>query len=234
MYELTIGLRYNKPLELNPKYRYDFVGIDYHNDFIYGCIFVFRTIKEGKAKGNILIDLVHNSNIDAISAHIHGDCHFHIFKDRFSIGNKSIKITENIFLEKTENTSNDEYYASLKEQQYRLINGVASMGSDCKHFPIVKYLLFTEYHEPLANMDMLELAPIFKLQEEHIWHNNRHWDYHDISTLDINDSKLNPSIQWCHVKKVIKNQREHQRKQREEKYNQILHLRDSQKYLPIE
>lgn len=68
------------------------------------------------------------------------------------------------------------------------------------------------------------------LQEEHIWHNNRYQNYNDISTLNIDDSKLNPSTEWCHVKKIIKNQRE----QREEKYNQILHLRDSQKYLPIE
>lgn len=234
MYELTIGLKYDESLELNPKYRYDFVGIDYQNDFIYGCIFVFRTIKTGRGKGNVLIDLIHRSNINAISTHMHGDCHFHIIKNKFAIGTEPIKITENIFLEKTENKTNDEYYATLKDQQYRLINGVPPIDPEHKHFPIVKYLLFTEYHEAFANMDILELAPIFKLQEEHIWHNNRHKNFNDISTLNIDDNKLNPSVEWSCVKKEIKNQREHWREQRENKFEQILHIKKLQRYLPIE
>ncbi len=60
----------------------------------------FEQLKKGKSTGNVLIDLVHNSNINALKAHIHGDCHFHMFQYRMSISNEPIKITDNISLEK--------------------------------------------------------------------------------------------------------------------------------------
>nr|WP_242227324.1 hypothetical protein [Bacillus cereus group sp. BfR-BA-01315] len=226
MYDLTKGLRYNTPLDLKVHYRYDFVGIDYGNNFINKHIFVFRTIKEGKGKGNILIDLIHSSNIDAIRAHMHGDCHFHIFEDSFSIGNEPIKITENVFLGKIENTSNNEYYVSLKEQQYRLINGV---GPKHKHFPVVKYLLFTEYHAPLANLNALELAPIFKLQKEHIWHNERSWNCRNISWLDIDDS----SAMREQVKEIIEKGRGDWREEERKKWHQLSERKRLQEYFPI-
>ncbi|MGR5865063.1 hypothetical protein ACT7DZ_17320 [Bacillus cereus] len=234
MYELTIGLKYDEPLDLHHKYRYDFVGIGYQNNYIHGCIFVFRTIKKGKSTGNVLIDLVHNSNINALKAHIHGDCHFHMFQYRMSISNEPIKITDNISLEKVKNATNDEYYALIKEQKYKLINGVPAIDPVHKHFPEVKYLLLTEYHESIANMDTLELAPIFKLQEEHIWHNNRYSNYNDTSKLDVDDNNLNSSIKWSQVKEIIKNKRKHFEKQSEEKTDQIFELKNSVRYRPIE
>ncbi|WP_176548019.1 hypothetical protein [Bacillus pseudomycoides] len=112
-------------------------------------------------------------------------------------------ITDNISLEKVKNTTNDEYYALIKEQKYKLINGVPVIDPEHKHFPEVKYLLFTEYHQSIANMDILELAPIFKLQEEHIWHNNRYSNYNDTSKLDVDDNNLNSSIKWSQVKEII-------------------------------
>lgn len=237
MYELTMGLKYDDFLKLEQNYRYDFVGIDYQNDLLRGHIFVFRTIKEGKGKGNILIDLVHPTNINAISANLHGDCHFHIFKNECSIGDQPIEITENIFLEKIENVSNFEYYVSIKEQKYRSNNKILTHDSDYEYFPAVKYLLFTQYHEPLANMNSLELAPMFKLQKEHIWHNNRYFNFNRISSLDVDkqvNHKLDPSTPWWKVKNIIENERKHWREQSEEKYNQLLHLKNLQEYFPIE
>ncbi|MGH0945462.1 hypothetical protein ACQVTS_31350 [Bacillus mycoides] len=95
-------------------------------------------------------------------------------------------------------------------------------------------MLFTEYHESIANMDTLELAPIFKLQEEHIWHNNRYSNYNDISKLDVDDNKLNFSIKWSQVKEFIQNKRKHFEKQSEEKTNQIFELKNPVRYRPIE
>lgn len=237
MYDLTIGLKYDDVLKLEQKYRYDFVGIDYRHDAVHEHIFVFRTIKEGKGKGNILIDLVHPTNIHAINANLHGDCHFHIFKNECSIGDQPIEITENIFLEKIENVSNFEYYVSIKEQKYRSNNKIPTNDSDYEYLPTVKYLLFTQYHEPLANMNSLELAPMFKLQKEHIWHNNRYFNFNRISSLDVDkqvNRKLDPSTPWWKVKNIIEDERKHWRKESEEKYNQLLHLKSLQEYFPIE
>ena len=237
MYELTISLKYGDLLRLDSKYRYDFVGINYEHDFNFESIFVFRTIKEGKGTGNVLIDAIHHSNISAISTTLHGDCHFHIFNSEDVTETKIIEITENILLEKIENKSNHEYYVTLKEQKYKLINGIPCKDSDCKRFSIVKYLLFTQYHEQIANMSFIELSPIFKLQMEHIWHNNRYGNFNNIHRLDVDKivgRELDPSTPWAEVKNIIKKEREGWGEKEREKYKQLLNLKSSQSYLPIE
>ncbi|MGG0724222.1 hypothetical protein [Bacillus mycoides] len=237
MYELTIGLAYDDSLTFEKKYRYDFVIMNYQYYDWNREIFVLRTIKEGKGKGNVLIDLIHESNISAISINLHGDCHFHIFKYEDFIKDKQIEITENISLEKIENTSNDEYYVNLKGQKYKLNNGEPFKDSDCIQPPVVKYLLLTQYHGLVVNMNSTELSPIFELQREHIWHNNRYSNYNDTSNLDVDNKivghELDLSTPWGKVKEIVKENKEVWREKKDEKYNQILELHRSQKYTPI-
>ncbi|HHQ2480375.1 TPA: hypothetical protein ACSPJ7_004712 [Bacillus cereus] len=225
MYDLTIGLEYDRALDLSPRYRYDFVGIDYQNDYIYGFIFAFRTIKKGNGTGNVLIDLVHNSNINALQAHIHGDCHFHTFEYRMSMNNESIKITDHISLEKVKNTTNDEYYALIKEQKYRLLNNGLNNPKH-KNLSLVKHLLFTEYNQHVANVDTLELAPIFKLQQEHIWNNSKYSDYMNVSQLVKFDDTLKHSTEWKQTEKIIQDKMEHLKKQKEDILTKLLEWND--------
>ncbi|KXH87649.1 hypothetical protein COL26_31025 [Bacillus thuringiensis] len=224
MYDLTIGLEYDRALDLSPRYRYDFVGIDYQNDYIYGFIFVFRTMKKGNGTGNVLIDLVHNSNINALQAHIHGDCHFHPFKFRMSMSNDSIKITDHISLEKVKNTTNDEYYALIKDQKYRLLNNASNQES--KNVSFVRHLLFTEYNQHVENVDTLEFAPIFRLQQEHIWHNSKHSDYMNVSQLAKFDDSLKHSKEWQQAQKIILDKMEHLEKQKDEILTKLLKWND--------
>ncbi|PES64231.1 hypothetical protein CN507_20895 [Bacillus cereus] len=236
MYSITNGLKYDESLVLNPKYRYDFVSINYQADFGYESIFVFRTIKEGNGMGNVLIDLINESNINAISTNLHGDCHFHIFKSIDLAKVKSIEITEKISLEKIKSTSSDEYYAILQEQKYKLNNGVSVEGSDCIHLPVFKYLLLTQYHHPVVNMNSTNLAPIFQLQKEDIWHNNRCFNFNDISRLDVDKVgyELDPSTPWREIKKIIEEKKEEWIKKSYKKSDQISKLRQLQKYIPVE
>lgn len=224
MYDLTIGLEYDGALDLSPRYRYDFVGIDYQNEYIYGCIFVFRTMKKGNGTGNVLIDLVHNSNINALQAHIHGDCHFHTFQYRMSMSNDPIKITDHISLEKVKNTTNDEYYALITDQKYRLLNNASNHQS--KNVPFVRHLLFTEYNQHIENVDTLELAPIFKLQQEHIGCNSRYLDYMNVSQLTKFDDNLKRSIEWNQAQKIIQDKMEHLKKEKKEILTKLLEWND--------
>ncbi|MEK4781249.1 hypothetical protein NST86_34345 [Bacillus sp. FSL L8-0199] len=224
MYDLTIGLEYDRSLDLSTRYRYDFVGIDYQNDYIYGFIFVFRTIKKGNGTGNVLIDLVHNSNINALQAHIHGDCHFHTFQYRMSMSNESIKITDQISLEKVKNTTNDEYYALIKDQKYRLLNNASNQKS--KNVSFVRHLLFTEYNQHIANVDTLEFAPIFKLQQEHIWNNSKYSDYMNVSQLAKFDDTLKHSTEWKQTETIIQDKMEHLEKQKEDILTKLLEWND--------
>lgn len=224
MYDLTIGLEYDSALDLSPRYRYDFVGIDYQNDYIYGFIFVFRTMKKGNGTGNVLIDLVHNSNINALQAHIHGDCHFHTFEYRMSMSNESIKITDHISLEKVKNTTNDEYYALIKDQKYRLLNNASYRES--KNVSFVRHLLFTEYNHQVENVDTLEFAPIFKLQQEHIWNNSKYSNYMKVSQLAKFDDTLKHSTEWKQTETIIQDKMEHFKKQKEDILTKLLEWND--------
>ena len=207
MYDLTIGLEYDRSLDLSPRYRYDFVGIDYQNDYIYGFIFVFRTIKKGNGTGNI-----------------HGDCHFHTFQYRMSMSNESIKITDHISLEKVKNTTNDEYYALIKDQKYRLLNNASNQKS--KNVSFVRHLLFTEYNQHVANVDTLEFAPIFKVQQEHIGYNSEYSNYMTVSQLAKFDDTLKHSIEWKQARKIILDKMEHLKKQKKEILTKLLEWND--------
>lgn len=224
MYDLTIGLEYDKALNLSPRYRYDFVGIDYQNDYIYGFIFAFRTIKKGDGTGNVLIDLVHNSNINALQAHIHGDCHFHTFKYKMFMSNDSIKITDHISLEKVKNVTNDEYYALIKDQKYRLLNNASYQES--KNVSFVRHLLFTEYNQIIENVDTLELASIFNLQQEHIGYNSRCSNYMNVSQLAKFDDTLKHSTKWQQIETIIQDKMEHLEKQKEDLLTKLLEWND--------
>ncbi|HFF1840460.1 hypothetical protein P4K54_23760 [Bacillus cereus] len=224
MYDLTIGLEYDRALDLSSRYRYDFVGIDYQNDYIYGFIFVFRTMKKGNGTGNVLIDLVHNSNINALQAHIHGDCHFHTFQYRMSMSNEPIKITDHISLEKVKNTTNDEYYALITDQKYRLLNNASDQKSTNVSF--VRHLLFTEYNHQVENVDILEFAPIFKLQQEHIWNNSKYSSYMEVSQLAKFDDTLKHSTEWKQTETIIRDKMEHFKKQKEDILTKLLEWND--------
>ncbi|OGO78905.1 MAG: hypothetical protein A2Y23_00150 [Clostridiales bacterium GWB2_37_7] len=74
-------------------------------------------------------------------------------------------------------------------------------------------------------MKNVELAPIFDLQKEHIWHNNRHWDFNDLTKLDIDKyvgRKLDPATNWEKVKEIIEREREGWRKKEQQKFDQLL------------
>lgn len=242
MYDLSISLKYNEPLALQKDYIYDFLGIDvepiFGNCLPNKNIFVFRTIKYGNAANNVLIDLIDYSNLNAFDVTLHGDFNIHMLKSKKFLEDKEIRITDNIFLEVIENASNYEFYAILKDQKYNSTYGTLKEIQKNIQFPVIKYLLFTEYKEKPANMNKVQLAPIFDLQKELIWHNNRYWNFNNLSQLDVDnlvDHKLPPSTPWKEVKTIINRERENWEKKRDEKFNQFLDDKyKSQKYIPIE
>lgn len=241
MYDLSNSLSYDEPLQLLEKYQYDFLGMDfvakYHTGILKRNIFVFRTIKYGEGKNNVLLDLIDCTNVNAFDAAMQDDCNFHMLKSKKILEDKEILITNNISLGVIENTSNYEYYAILKNQKYTRNDEILKAIEEDKELPIVKYLLFTVYKKELANIDKVELAPIFNLQKELIWHNNRYYNYNDLRTLDVNPSpkrKLNPLTPWNEVQSIVNRERKDWQKEKCGKLDQLLRKCRFQRYVPIE
>jgi hypothetical protein len=242
MYDLTIGLRYNAPLKLEGKYRYDFICIDQglESKFMIGSfnhgVFVFRTIKWGRATGNVLIDLIDYTNVNAFDAELHGDCHFRMLRTQNILECKRIQITDSIALEVVQNTSNNEFYAVLKEQDYKFMNGPSSGSANCKHFPEIRYLLFTKYHQKIVNMEYVELAQIFNLQREHIWCNNAYWSFIDLiyEIEQLGNISQNSSASWKNIKEIIERKYENLRRRERENFRQLMEIAHLQQYLPFE
>jgi len=239
MYDLSMSLNYQEPLVLQGKYIYNFICIDLEPT--YGSIFVFRTIKYGDGKDNVLIDLIDYRNLNAFDVALHKDCTIHILKKQKLFEYKSLKITDNITLEVIFNNSNYEFYAILKEQKYKCRYGKLGEVKEEKHFPSIKYLLFTMYKEKerenIMNVNSIELADIFKLQEELIWNNNRYHNYNDLTKITIDklvNNKTGQSSAWNEIKTIIKTERVGWDKKMSEKFNQFLLKSSLQEYVPIE
>ncbi|MBQ2637114.1 MAG: hypothetical protein IJG09_10545, partial [Methanobrevibacter sp.] len=151
-------------------------------------------------------------------------CHFHTFQYRLSMSIESLKITDHISLDKVKNTTHDEYYALIKDQKYRLLNNASNQKS--KNVSFVRHLLFTEYNQHVANVDTLEFAPIFKVQQEHIGYNSEYSNYMTVSQLAKFDDTLKHSIEWKQARKIILDKMEHLKKQKKEILTKLLEWND--------
>lgn len=241
MYDLTIGLEFDEPLALEEKYRYDFLAIDincYSSGLLEGYIFVFRTIKNGGGAGNVLIDLIHNSNVNVFHTHMHGDCHFHVLSANDFLKMDTIDITENITFEMVKNISNQEYYAVIKEQKYKEIDVITLEKCRDIKFSKIKYLLITKYtgNNPI-NIKRIELSPIFNLQKDHIWHNNKYKECNRVSYLNIDhpyNYKINPLTYFKGLGEFIENEYKIWEGREKDAFDRILVECRSQRFLPIE
>lgn len=216
MYNLSIGLTYENFLKLDTKYRYDFLTIkaeyDYESDPLGSSIFVFRTVKESyllkkESIDNILIDVVNYNNINGLDCAIHGDCHFHILEFNDFDLNKNIILKDNLYLTVVKNDFSKHIYAVTKNQKVMKFKNQSEITEN-RVFTIdeMKHFLFTINNSDVINCNKIELAKIFYLQAEHIWYNNRHYNYNNIYNLDLNknsNNKIEATTPWKDVKKTI-------------------------------
>ncbi|ETT61193.1 MULTISPECIES: hypothetical protein [Paenibacillus] len=238
MYDLTISLDYGEPLKLKPDYRYDFVTFDINNDhgrgLLNNSVFVLRTITGGNVKGNVLIDLIHTSNVNAFDVASHANCHFHLLESD-KLREEGILINDKINLQITETSVSSQYFAEIKDQA---VTNNSPFGDNTKlTFTTCRYILFTLHHENTVNSKNIELATIFDLQKEHIWHNNRYRNFNNLHTLDIDryvNRKLAPSTPWSEVKKIIESENKKWRDLSNQKFNQLLDKRGELPFLVIE
>ncbi|WP_214629629.1 hypothetical protein [Paenibacillus agaridevorans] len=125
MYNLTISLTFGEPLKLQSEYRYDFVAFDFDNDrgtgLLNNSVFVFRTITEGNVAGNVLIDLIDKSNVNAFDVAHLANCHFHLMRSA-ELRKEGIHINDNITLQITETPVSSQYFAEIKDQTVRSNN----------------------------------------------------------------------------------------------------------------
>lgn len=238
MYDLTISLDYGEPLKLRSKYRYDFVAFDINNDqgrgLLNNSVFVFRTISEGKVAGNVLIDLIHKSNVNAFDVVHHANCHFHLIESD-KLREEGILINDKIILLITETSVSSQYFAEIKDQA---VTSNSPFGDNYKlTFTTCRYILFTLHHEDTVNAKNIELATIFDLQKEHIWHNNRYRNFNNLHTLDIDryvNHKLDPSTPWSEVKTIIESENKKWADLSNQKFHQLLDKRGELPFLVIE
>lgn len=237
MYGITIGLSYNEPLAMDTKYRYDFVCFDFEPKFgkgpLDGSVIVFRTISEGEVAGNVLIDFIDHSNVNAFDIALHGNAHIHMLNIDSLIEQKTFSITDKITIQATKNTlHNIEFQALIKEQKYEIKRDITErIPIDFKE---IKYILFTKYHEDIANMGNYHIAPIFKLQKEHIWCNNRWWNFNDLTKIDIDNNRLETNTPWGTVQEIIKNERKKWNEKQKEKFHELLNAKKLHHSFPIE
>lgn len=166
MDKLQIALDHNGHLILKPTYRYDFIKVNYTNTLLNEVVFMFRTniLETDEDRGNILVDIVGESRINAIKIVEHNNSFIHFFQDtNFERNHK--RITENIELVKYNYSICNFVCVTLKDQRYY----DNSTKEKCEPSEI-KYLLFKEYdNEAINNIFDLELAPIFSKQLD-VWH----------------------------------------------------------------
>lgn len=237
MYDLTISLDYEEPLKLKPEYRYDFVSFDIAEEdrgLLNGGVFVFRTILEGKAAGNVLIDFINKTNVNAFDVAKHANCHFHLIAPD-KIGEEGILVKDNVVLKINEASVSSQYFVEINDQA---VTTNSPLGDNYKFtFTTCRYILFTHYHKDTLNTRSIELAAIFDLQSEQMWHNNRHRNYNNLFTLDVDryvNKKLDPSTPWSEVKKIIESENEKWRDLSRKKFHQVLNKREQLPFLVIE
>jgi hypothetical protein len=206
VYDLTISLTYGEPLKLKSEYRYDFVAFDIDNDrgrgLLNNSVFVFRTITEGTVAGNVLIDLIDKSNVNAFDVVHHANCHFHLIESD-KLRKEGIHVSDNITLQITETPFSSQYFAEIKDQTFTSNN---TFGDSYRlGLTTCRYILFILHHEETVNAKSAELAAVFELQEEHIWHNNRWRNFNNLHMLDVDryvNHKLDP--RGPKLKKLLK------------------------------
>lgn len=241
MYDLTKDLGYDMPIRLENKYRYDFLGFDLEpggeQGLLCGGVFTLRTIKTGNASGNVLIDLIDCSNVNAFDTVIHGDCHFHLLNsDKLSQENE-YKVAENIILNIVSNSTSTGFYLTLKNQKYGDLHSISS--GDCKNIKPsqYKYLLFTQYHNNPVNVFQVELSPIFRLQEDLVWNNDMYHDFRELhlaNKSEIAGHKIEPSTPWEKVKELIDAKCMEWKEKSEKKQEQLLSIVELQTLYPFE
>lgn len=146
----------------------------------------------------------------------------------------TFSITDKIIIQSAENNLNNiEFQAKIIDQKYKYNSDKPSKIG----FKEIKYLLFTKYNNNIANMNDYHIAPIFELQKEHIWYQNRKRNFNDLTKIDIDKNvrnKLDPNTPWKTVKEIVNNERENWGKKENEKFHELLDASRSQQYLPVD
>jgi hypothetical protein len=222
MYDLWIGLTFENLIRLSEKYRYDFIAFNSEPNYGFGplnsSVFVFRTIKDScmtkkDSLNNVLVDIIHYTNINAFDAAIHGDCHFHSLDIHKLKKDEDIVLTDIISLKSMEDAIGTTIYAVIKDQKLRRIDRHSrTQDNSVIEAKEVKYMLFRLNDQLTINCSEVELAKIFQLQVDAIWHNNRHFNFNQLHKLDIDKevkNNLDPSTPWEEVKKLIEEKRKY-------------------------
>lgn len=251
MFALSIGLTYENTLDLNRAYRYDFVVQKSKYDFggtdLRETVFVFRTILEGQYKGNVLVDCVKCININGVDVARHGNCHFYFFPElsRISWDSKDeaieeMKINDNAFIYFQVEADSLSVYARIENQKIGVFDRYSTNGINGKINEInnqqIKIILFRLYNEDVINGETAELSKIFKLELEHIWHNNRWQNFNNIHKLDFDRSSKdnNEDITWKEVKEIIKEKKDEWHVKSSVKFDELLEEISSYRYRILE
>lgn len=244
MYSLTIGLTYEETLKLEEQYRYDFLLFDCNLRYIgYNKIsqfvFVFRTIKKYAKEdtlNNVLLDVIDYRNLNGAETAIHGDCHYHFIDTKDDI-DESISLSENIEIVKRKNEFETTYYANIKNQTIVEQGHYGLEDSQPFSDVNVSYKLFTENNDIVINCIDIELPYIFKLQQDHIWHNNRshnsRWSKIYLPDENKKDEELKKSLSL--VRDAIEKESSYWQKQNDKLFSDLLDYRNNRlKYKVIE
>ncbi|GEN35941.1 hypothetical protein [Aneurinibacillus danicus] len=240
MNDLHFNLDFYDQLHLgrSDKYRYDFIKFKYIdrqyysniNPVLNSAVFIFRTIQNGEGKGNVLIDILKDENINGVQVAYHKNCHFHFIEDRdFEVEGK-VTITDYIEITIYENELSKQYVAILKDQ-------LCYPNNDSRQrfkFREMKYLLFTEYdhRKNLNNTSNIEFAPVFQKQLDVIWHENRYRNFNSISYID--EKNIKDGDAWTMVKEKIKSNSEEWHDKYRKVQEELEDEHRSFKYRPVE
>ncbi|AJA42578.1 hypothetical protein phiCT453B_26 (endogenous virus) [Clostridium phage phiCT453B] len=240
MYTLSIGLDYEHFLQLNSKYRYDFLAINPEPGFgfgpLNGSVFVFRTIKDSylrnnESLNNVLIDVVDYKNLNAFDTALHGDCHFH-FLDINNIKDDEIVITNNISIKNTKDETGVLFFAITKNQKIQYVNTDNPEDSIIK-VKDLKHILFKLNNQAVFNCHEVELAKIFELESKHIWHNNRYHNFNNLGSIDIDKNphkKLEDSTSWKKIKEIVNENRNYWGSESRKSFDDLLNKKRSFNY----
>lgn len=251
MFTLSIRLTYENTLDLDMAYRYDFVvpksKYDYDGTDLSATVFVFRTILGGAYKGNVLVDCIKVANINGVDVARHGNCYFHFWPEFSSIAWDSkdkvmeeMKINDNTSIYFQVEAESLSVYARIVNQKIGIFDRYSPTGINGKINEVndqeIKIILFRLYNEDVINSEVAELAKIFKLELEHIWHNNRWQNFNSIHKLDFDRSSKenNEDITWKEVKEIIKEKKDEWHVKSSEKFDELLQERSSYRYRILE
>lgn len=184
MYPIHRILNSFNELELSDKYRYDFLHINWPDTLLGELVFVFRTntLEADEEKGNIFVDILEKSSIDAIAVAAHKNAFIHCLSDTNFEGNRK-KINESIELIRYDNEISNEICVNFKNQRY--YHNVTNKQHELDE---IQYLLFKEYDNEVVNNTSIEIDTIFMKQYNILRYKRAYEKSSNINLIDFRHS----------------------------------------------